>query len=82
MKPDEKALLMLAAKRHGGAFKVSGAVPFIDAIAAEIGMNEKRAVGLAEKWDRKGWWDSGVTTRSGWFTEAGFAFASSLTSDF
>ena len=41
---------------------------FVDAIAVQHGFNEKQAMAWVDKWDRKGWWDYGVSLRSGWFT--------------
>ncbi len=34
---------------------------------------EKRAAWLFEKWSLKGWWDWGVSPRTGWLTEEGRA---------
>jgi hypothetical protein len=31
----------------------------------------RRLYAMLDKWDRKGWWDSGVTLRSGWLTTKG-----------
>ena len=31
----------------------------------------KREVYILDKWSGKGWWDYGVTLRSGWLTEKG-----------
>lgn len=42
--------------------------PFADAIAERMGIPDKRAHYLLEKWSVKGWWESGVSLRSGWFT--------------
>jgi len=35
--------------------------------AAMIGMHDKRAIALVNKWARRGWWGSGVTSNRGWF---------------
>lgn len=32
----------------------------------------KPEYGYLDKWTRKGWWDYGVTLRSGWLTKRGF----------
>ena len=48
-----------------------GRQPGIDAVLVGIrhlGLNEKQAYSWMDKWSRKGWWDYGVTLRSGWFT--------------
>lgn len=34
----------------------------------KLGINEKRVDYILEKWSGRGIWDSGVTTRTGWFT--------------
>lgn len=74
MKPDEKAfLLKLAAERP---MQTMG--KFATDVAAEIGMHVKRAEYLLQKWTDKGWFNYGVSARSGWLTEAGFAFAKQL----
>ena len=46
-------------------------VPFVDELANDLGFPSKQALSWAEKWVRKGWWDYGVTLRSGWFTPEG-----------
>lgn len=40
----------------------------IEEQARRLGIPEKRAFGLVEKWCRKNWWDYGVSLRGGWFT--------------
>lgn len=32
-----------------------------------------RGLYILEKWDRKGWWDYGVSLRAGWLTDAGLS---------
>jgi hypothetical protein len=53
--------------------------PYADKYATDIGMSlgmcEKRADYILEKWERKGWWDSGVTVRTGWLTPQGLEAA-------
>lgn len=34
-------------------------------------MPDKRVYGLIAKWDRKGWWDYGVSLLCGWLTDKG-----------
>ncbi len=42
--------------------------PFtVERVADAIGMHRKRAYRLLEKWERQGKWESGVSTRTGWF---------------
>lgn len=40
-------------------------------IAAELGLNTKRAYYLCLKWSDKGWWEYGVNALAGWLTESG-----------
>lgn len=65
-KPDElafeKALRALRPRPTRGCV-------LVEDVAAGIGMHPKRAYGLLEKWERQGKWESGVSTRTGWFTE-------------
>jgi hypothetical protein len=76
MKPDERALLILVSKVHGGANKpnqhTGKDIPFLDAIGERIGMHPKRANGIGLKWTDKNWWNYGVTVRSGWLTPEGY----------
>lgn len=39
-------------------------------VLRQLGMNEKRAFYILEKWDRKGWIDYGTWVWGGWFTAA------------
>lgn len=38
-----------------------------------LGQLSSRWPALLVKWDRKGWWESGVSERTGWFTDKGRA---------
>lgn len=80
MKPDEARLILEVAEIHekAGGGRVAILVPFVDEIADGLGIHAKRAAYLAEKWIKKGWWDCGVSTRSGWFTDAGRAKVAEL----
>lgn len=49
----------------------SGGGAYARQIAKDLGMNEKRAWYLCDKWDRKGWWEYGVNALAGWLTEDG-----------
>lgn len=65
IRPDEESFwaVLQAKGRHPN---VAG----WEAAVAEAGISDKRAHYLAEKWTRHGWWDYGVSVRSGWFTGA------------
>lgn len=43
-------------------------LPFATDYAAVLSIPEKRAYYLLDKWTNNGWWDYGVSLRSGWFT--------------
>lgn len=43
--------------------------PLADHWFEKAGIPPKRGYAILEKWSRKGWWDSGVTIRAGWFTD-------------
>ena len=75
VKPDERELMTLVAESHGGPYNPNNG-SLLDDLAGQMGMHPKRAIGIAEKWERRGWWDSGVSTRAGWLTPAGYAEAS------
>lgn len=42
----------------------------IDAMAIQ-GHSRERLFGVLEKWTDRGWWDYGVSVRTGWLTDAG-----------
>lgn len=58
MKADERAMLLYIFE-HG------------DCSLIDYPMNEKRKAYLCEKWTARGWYDYGVTARSGWLTADG-----------
>lgn len=60
MKPDEKALWEA----------VKAGEPGYDAYP-RLGIHPNRAQYLFEKWVKKGWWECGVSARTGWVTEKG-----------
>ena len=62
MKPDEAKLLK--GIQDGKPPKV---------VAADLGMHEKRLQYILLKWTDKGWWDYGVSARTGWLTDKGIA---------
>lgn len=75
MKDDERQFL--AALSVNRPRQIADGV-FATDVATKIGMNEKRALYLLGKWTDKGWWEYGVSLRSGWFTAAGLAAISEL----
>lgn len=70
MKSDELQLLKVALAWHGRKGR-----PLMDALGAEFGMHHKRIQFLLEKWGDKGWWECGVSERTGWLTDKGLAEA-------
>ena len=70
MKPDELALLTELARRTKGSGHCH-----VRLLARELGMNEKRAARVCEKWTAKGWYEGGVSVLAGWLTVAGHAAA-------
>lgn len=51
------------------AIQAKGRGVFADVVAANLGMDEGRAEDLLMKWVRAGWWEYGVSLRSGWLTD-------------
>ncbi len=74
MKPNEQLLLSKLAAAHGGPYNPNRA-DAVDRIAHRHGINEKRALYLCEKWEARGWWEYGISIRSGWFTPEGYEYA-------
>lgn len=68
-KADEIALYATLRERAPGS-GVDGqpGLYFVKDAALFLGIPEKRMFGLLLKWSGRGWWDYGVTARSGWFT--------------
>lgn len=73
MKPDEALLLATLARERP---RQSGD-GFATDVATRLGIHPKRAEYLLDKWVSKGWFECGVSLRSGWLTEAGLAAAQS-----
>lgn len=75
MKDDERAFLLALDART-----ISLRARHLTALDGGAGINipEKRAEYLLEKWSRAGWWDYGVSARTGWLTDAGRAKAHEL----
>jgi len=67
---DDEARLRLAVLANGGS-----AMHDTDPRWAwdRIGMHPKRATAMLDKWVGKGWWEYGVSLRTGWLTDAGRA---------
>lgn len=68
MKPDERLLLLAVARLgpHQFPFNVAG------------NMHPKRLNYLLEKWTSKGWFDYGVSARTGWLTPLGLVIAGEI----
>lgn len=69
-KPDEVAFF--AALRNRAASDANGywgGRSGAEAVMQEVGINEKRAFYLLEKWYGKGWIECGTWVWGGWFTE-------------
>lgn len=47
----------------------AGILQPVDEIAKHLGIPEKRALSLAEKWNDKGWVECGLHIRWCWFTD-------------
>ena len=45
--------------------------PYVRELVRELGIPEKRAAYICEKWTGKGWYDYGVSVLAGWLTKAG-----------
>lgn len=90
MKQDEREYLGAVFRAHGGrAYRGHGGdapfvrrgadeVPMADEVAGSCGIHGKRAGYLVDKWSTKGWWEYGVSRRTGWFTPRGIEAISKL----
>lgn len=67
IKDDEKLLYNLIRECHRRGHTSVKAMA--DSYFEFIGMNYKRGYYLLRKWSDKGWWDYGVSLRTGWFTQ-------------
>lgn len=69
-KPDEVALYNALRLLTGGEahYGIARSGRFADEVARDLGIPEKRATFLLDKWSDRGWWDYGVSARTGWFT--------------
>lgn len=81
MKPDEKELLLKLAEIQLHPSN-AGIRPEPYALATDLaktfGMHEKRAHYLLLKWADRGWWEYGVSARTGWLTEKGLDAAKTI----
>lgn len=58
-----------ALRRHHTRQKEGKEHPFFaDAVAVILGLDEEWAQETLEAWVERGWWECGVSERSGWFT--------------
>lgn len=85
MKPDEVAFLIEVYRWKPGypySYSKNPNYPVLCDYATDIsdllGMNHKRSDYLLRKWCHKGWWECGVSERSGWFTDKGRAKVAEL----
>lgn len=67
MKNDEREFLQWLQKRT----LEDPNQPYVRQLILDMGMNEKRAAYICEKWTNKGWYDYGVNVLAGWLTEEG-----------
>ena len=75
MKEQERVFLRAVLDAHEGPYHKNREAPFADEIAASLGFNSKWAMNKVDKWCDRGWWNCGVSLRSGWFEPEGFAAA-------
>ena len=75
MKPDELALLKTLAFHRP---KQTWTGPNAEDVGISLGMHHKRVDYILNKWTNKGWWNYGVSARTGWLTEAGVSKAVEL----
>lgn len=81
MKPDEyKLLTTLAAMQGTNRLRPrdNDQHVFATTIGHELGIHPKRVCYLLEKWADKGWWECGVSLRTGWLTAKGLEVANRI----
>ena len=54
--------------------KLTSYKPFTSGMATNLVQNDKQLTYYLYKWVRNGWWNYGVTVRSGWFTPEGVQY--------
>lgn len=69
VKPDEMALRAAVLADRKSQPHTSGT--FLDELAQGLGIPDSRSYYIGSKWTDKGWWDYGVSLRSGWLTPKG-----------
>lgn len=84
MKPDKRWLLLRLLELHGGHPNGISRVPEW-CLADDVGwacplgpIHPKRVQDILYKWSDKGWWNYGVSARTGWLTEKGLAEANKI----
>jgi hypothetical protein len=73
MRPDERTLLTIFYIRSPGNQR-----PYMRALVHELGINEKRAAYICQKWMGKGLYEYGVNVLAGWLTDKGREAAEGL----
>ncbi len=68
MRKHDEIALFASLRCHRDKAGAAALSPTVDQIARQLGIPVKRAMGLAEKWYRKGWVECGVNIRWCWFT--------------
>jgi hypothetical protein len=71
MKPDERKFLDETQRRTRLWKKGEADMPYPRRLARELGINEKRAAYICDKWAGKDWYDYGVNVLAGWLTGKG-----------
>jgi hypothetical protein len=65
-KSDEKALMAELRKRTA-----DGEQPYVRDLVKDLGIPEKRAAFIVQKWESRGWYEFGVNCLAGWLTDQG-----------
>ena len=76
MKPDEVLFLKELCRMQYARRRPND--EFATDVGVRLGLHEKRAAYMLEKWSGKGWWECGVSLRTGWLTEKGLEAARRL----
>jgi len=77
VKDDERRLLAefqrLTKVWVGAGSPCTTEMPYMRKLVADLGLNEKRADFILEKWTRRGWYEYGVSPFAGWLSDEGLA---------